>query len=243
MPATQEKTKIQKLTINLNGKQILLDSRRVAYIIEEDILLLNDFHFGFTPNGERDLITSKIILDIIDDYQPKYTVALGDYVVHDKIATFPEFKEDFRKLIQDIQSRTNLYLVRGNIDYQFEKNILEMDLFEEHHQAGFSFLHGHQKPTKDRIENEEPLILGHGHPTLRRNGNLNHCFLTYKNTLLLPTISPWSSMGNDLFIYHNKNFPTDYFYEIDWNVYEIDESEVKSLGKRSTFGTITKAKA
>lgn len=223
-------------TIFLDDAEIILDANKAAFLPRISTLCFTDLHFGF-GDDVKEGVSLRLLKHLVKNYNPERIVALGDYLADDLILS--EGYESSLREILDILSGCETIFIRGNTDTK--QKFLGFELVDEFRINGLTFAHGHQSQFLNRIEDGEKLILGHGHPTVFITGNHVPCFLHYKNTLLLPAFSPYQHLGNDILRYVKSiNFPSNYFYAFNWNVFAVMNGNIVKLGRRDDFGTVTK---
>ncbi len=191
---------------------INFDARRAVYFQKEKILAIADLHLGYAwshraqgqlmPISAKDDALSRLA-QLLDDYQPKRLVLLGD-IVHRALPT-AALTEELQSLFALTDTRTELILLAGNHDRQLQrllKTLNRKDLLHSEWLAGEnSFLHGDRPATQPATR----YIIGHEHPAISLGDGVATsrkfpCFLISETVVTLPSFSNWSA-GTPLYSY------------------------------------------
>ncbi len=194
-----------------------LDARRAVWLPGESLLAVADLHLGY-PWSHRaagnlmpiavDDGTIRRLTELVGDYRPRQLVVLGD-VVHGFSAPAP-VREELRRLVAEVGTRTSLCLLAGNHDQWLPKLLaeagLEMTVEHELEVGPHLLLHGHigkDAPTRLTALREKSgrVIFGHEHPSLTLSAGVATsarcpCFLVAENALVLPAFSTWAAGTN-----------------------------------------------
>lgn len=189
-----------------------LDARRAVWLPEPRVLAVSDLHLGYpwSHRASGNLLpvaaddgTIRRLRELVDDYQPREVVVLGD-VVHG-FATPAPVREELRRLAAEVGARASLRLLLGNHDQWLPELLaeagLELPTGRSYQCRPHLLLHGH-------IHDGEPeaggrVIFGHEHPSIALSaGVATHarcpCFLVADDALVLPAFSTWAAGTNVL---------------------------------------------
>ncbi len=192
---------------------IFLTSHLCVWYRSENTVIIADIHLGYESSLADEGITvprvhKKKILNrlstILDRYSPKNLIIAGDLKHEFSKNRDQEFREIF-EIIDYIQERTHLSIVRGNHD-NFLRTITEsagVPLYEEKIDLGeIRVTHGHRM-----VDNEKILLMGHEHPSLKIRDEIGAtfklpCFLYHPTgVIVLPAFSPLA-YGRDMIRAH-----------------------------------------
>src|SRR5262245_21008103 len=105
------------------GPGLVLDARHAAYLAHEGVLAVADLTLGYawTHRARGQILplsapddTLPRLLALLDDYQPRTLVLLGD-IVHGP-APVAEFRFELSATLSRLRERTELVLIAGNHD-------------------------------------------------------------------------------------------------------------------------------
>ncbi|MEG3224923.1 MAG: phosphoesterase [Methanobacteriales archaeon Met13] len=217
-------------------------------LLTNDYLIISDLHLGYeealnyqgvmVPKFQYPLLTSR--LEEVLSHQPAEGIIING-----------DFKHEFGKISRQEWSETlnfvdflrdhfqEIVLIQGNHDpltpIIARKTGLEVHKYFS--TGDFLVMHGDQVPKKWDEIGEEPLIIGHEHPTvgLRSGERVEKikCYLKgkfrQKNLLVMPSFN-FVSEGSD--ILHEKALSPFFKNGIDqWEVYGVEDFETLYFGK------------
>lgn len=184
-----------------------LDARRALWLPEHGTLAIADLHLGYAwahrSSGNMLPITADdgsipLLRALIDDYQPREVAILGD-VIHGFTHASP-LRDELRRFVEAIGSRTVLRFVAGNHDAQLGALLAECSLAIAVEPAltlgPHLLLHGHANGG-DALPGG-CVIFGHEHPLLPLSlgiATTARCpaFLIAEDAVLLPAFSAWAA--------------------------------------------------
>ncbi|CAN0202613.1 unnamed protein product [Chrysoparadoxa australica] len=186
---------MQSYEFEYKGQQLILDALKAVFWKEESMLLLSDVHLGkaghFRKHGiavpmnihEQDF---KKMDFLIDKYQPKDVVFLGDLFHSDINAEWQSFIQWMHR------KSTRMILIRGNHDILPDEvyKTSKLDLLNELILGPFLFTH--EKTTSELYN-----ISGHVHPAVRLKGKAKQgvsvpCFYFSNRFGLLPAFGSFT---------------------------------------------------
>ena len=194
-----------------------LDARRAVWLPEHGVLAVADLHLGYAwaHRAQGNLLpvaaddgTIRRLRELVDDYQPREVVVLGD-VVHGFSAREP-VRDELRRLADEIGGRAPLRLLAGNHDGWLPELLaaagLDLAVEDELWCGPHLLLHGHRgdgAPARIEALRERSgrVIFGHEHPSLLLSAGVGTrarcpCFLVAAEALVLPAFSTWAA-GTD----------------------------------------------
>jgi DNA ligase-associated metallophosphoesterase len=193
---------------------LVLDARRAAYLAEERVLAVADLHLGYawTHRARGQILplsapddTLPRLQALLDDYQPRSLVLLGD-IVHGP-APVAEFRAELLTILAQLRERAELVLIAGNHDRHLT-HLAGTALVREHRAGPHLLLHG---DTPDEAAAAAHLatvrtaggrlIMGHEHPAIVVSDRVANsarvpCFLAADDLLVLPAFSRWAAGSN-----------------------------------------------
>ena len=193
-----EKVSQRQITITKYADYLwLLDARGVAYLPACDWLIVSDLHLEkgsylrsyANPLPSLDsTATLKRLEGIIDDYQPKRVISLGDSF-HDKHSMSRMTIEDRQHLCRLIDKVDEWMWVEGNHDPDLPDGIPGTPCFE---------IILDNMVFRHEPENEEPKaqVIGHFHPKMRtaikRRRFSGKCFVNDKHIFIMPAFGQFT---------------------------------------------------
>ena len=187
--------------------EIIVDSRRAAWLPQYRILVVADTHLGFAwVQRQRHQLIPLVPDDAVDrlqslleNYPARTLVVLGD-VVHAAVATHA-----LEQVLRDFCLRLHhdgraLVFVLGNHDrglaHRLDTWKLPARAVPEFKVAGFRLVHGDQGLTETRAG--ERILSGHEHPCLELGDGVATrakvpCFLWSADHLVFPAFSNWAA--------------------------------------------------
>jgi putative SbcD/Mre11-related phosphoesterase len=197
---------------------IRLDARRAVFLAETGTLAVADLHLGYAwahrargnllpiQTGDETLPRLRALLD---DYQPRELVILGD-IVHAAVEAEPLLAE-LRDLAA-LAERVPLRLLAGNHDTRLarllERAGIGLKLEREASVDGHLLMHGDEADEVRAISRlravrgaGKRVIFGHEHPALALSDGIGMtvrcpCFFAADDALILPAFSNWAA-GTD----------------------------------------------
>ena len=178
----------------LVADEILLDGRLALFHQTEHWLAVADLHFGYelSQRAAGRLVPmwgmasiSERLLQLVDEYQPRRLIILGD-LVHDKTAAL-----EAAGLLQNLAAHCEPIVVAGNHDRQLRGRVALVESWETER---FHFHHGHcAADARGRIQ-----IIGHHHPArvITDGAGLRlkyPAFVQQAGCWIMPAFSPWAS--------------------------------------------------
>ncbi|MBS3778353.1 MAG: metallophosphoesterase [Candidatus Thermoplasmatota archaeon] len=153
------------------------------FIKEKDMLVITDLHIGIENElQDQGLHVSSqlphmwyILKRLIDDYQPKNIVILGD-IKHSIPQTPFHEKKQLRSFFQQLNELATIHIIPGNHDGNIQWYLPDDVLLHESDGVLFDTLgcvHGHRWP-KEAVMNASYLLMGHTHPTLLLQDRLKY---------------------------------------------------------------------
>lgn len=193
-----------------------LDARRALWIAESRMLVVADLHLGYVwahrfegqlmPLGAKEDATERL-LDLIEIYQPREVVLLGD-IVH-RVVPAPALREEMTHFAREIGARVELRIVLGNHDAHLpvllERCGLTLQMARELRVGPHLLAHGDGPDDEERViaafQSAGPngrVIIGHEHPAISLSGGPASwvkcpCFLASPEVLVLPAFSQWAA--------------------------------------------------
>jgi putative SbcD/Mre11-related phosphoesterase len=182
--------------------------------LEQDAtIVIADLHIGLESAMEADGIHIRMqtesmkesLMRIMDRYQPKKVVILGD-LKHDFSRNVGQELAEVTSVLSLIKQTAEVSVARGNHDNYLPAIAfrLGIDVEESFRIGGISMMHGHIDTS------ERPLIIGHEHPSVRVFDEVGAfvklpCFLHLEEEriLVIPAFSPLAS-GTDFTFDINK---------------------------------------
>ncbi len=177
----------------LVARDVVLDGRLALFHRRARWLVVADLHFGYElsqraaghlfPLWGMQTIAERVS-ELLDDYQPKHLVLLGD-LVHNRAGG-----AELTSLIEELRRKCEVVLIAGNHDRYLAKS----DLVESWRAGRFNFHHGHCE-----MEGNAPVqIIGHHHPafTFRDGAGLRlrlPAFVQTPKCWIMPAFSPWAA--------------------------------------------------
>ena len=173
---------------------VLLDGRLALFHQSEKWLAVADLHFGYEvsqraagrlmPMWGMTSVRERL-LALIQDYQPRQLVLVGD-LVHDRSAA-----QQLVKLLVELRQLCDVVALAGNHDRHLAAT---MDLQDFWISGNFQFHHGHCLAEAS----ERTQIIGHHHPasTITDGAGLRlklPAFVQQNSCWILPAFSPWAS--------------------------------------------------
>jgi DNA ligase-associated metallophosphoesterase len=178
----------------LVANDIVLDGRLALYHQSESWLAVADLHFGYeiSQRAAGRLVpmwgmasVSERLLQLIEEYEPKRLIVLGDFV-HDQAAA-----TEAARLLESLRLRCETIVVAGNHDRRLRGKI---EMVESWQTDEFHFHHGHCAANSEgRIQ-----IIGHHHPAevITDGAGLRlkcPAFVQQARCWIMPAFSPWAS--------------------------------------------------
>jgi uncharacterized protein len=176
------------------GKNVVLDSRLALFHKRQRWLAVADLHFGYEvsqlaagnlfPLWGMHTIEARL-KDLLQDYNPKHLVLLGD-LVHDGAAA-----RELAELVKKLRESCDIVLIAGNHDRHLGQNVGLVDAWRRY---SYYFHHGHCATEREDCVQ----IIGHYHPagTVRDGAGLRlklPAFVQQENCWILPAFSPWAA--------------------------------------------------
>lgn len=183
---------------------VLISGALCAFIKSERALVLADLHMGFEavaaadgacfPKRQKPLIVKRLERALAI-FRPELVVIAGDFKHNFGRSSAQEWRE-VEEVLNFLDSRADVALVRGNHDNYLQSIISPRPLPLQMEVGGVLVLHGHQEvPALERWCG--PKILAHEHPSLRLRDRVGAqvgapAFLVDRasTTLVLPALSP-----------------------------------------------------
>ena len=175
----------------------LLDARGVAYLPACDWLIVSDLHLEkgsylrsyANPIPSLDsTATLKRLACIIDDYQPKRVISLGDSF-HDKHSMSRMTQKDRQYLRTLINTVDEWLWVEGNHDPNLPEGIPGMPCYEIV-LDNMVFRH------EPKAGEERPQVIGHYHPktrtTIKRRRYTGKCFTANQSLFVMPAFGQFT---------------------------------------------------
>lgn len=195
MPNTQT---YETHSLKTRAGELILDSRKVAFIPETKTLLVADMHFekgSYLREIGRSVLPSfdthdtiERLSEITQDYAPKSIIALGDSF-HDVAADERLSSEAAKRLNQLMTPGCDLIWILGNHDPDIPSTLLGRR--EDHIQTGGFLLTHHPYTVQDGIN-----ICGHYHPKAKVNAKLGSvsspCFAISEACIILPSFGTYT---------------------------------------------------
>lgn len=214
-------------------KAIILDNRAI----------ISDIHLGFENVLQNSGISIPEVQleDVLIQLEEIISIGVEEVIIngdvkHEFSKNLPGEWKDVIKLLEYLNERVDVSIVRGNHD-NFLPTILkkfpEVKLRDDVKAGGYTILHGHRKPELD----ESRLIIGHEHPSVKLRGDVGGiyrypCFLKLDQIFVLPAFSPLMK-GTDMLTATGFLSPVLRGLRVeDAEVYAI-EDEVMYLGRIS----------
>lgn len=176
------------------AENVLLDGRLALFHEREKWLAVADLHFGYeisqraagwlVPFWGMDSI-EKRLLQLLDDYQPKQLIILGD-LIHDGMARLQA-----RDFLQRVGERCEVIVIAGNHDRKLGDAI---ELFDSWESNEFHFHHGHCAVNESHLIQ----IIGHHHPAgmIYDRAGLHlklPALVQQERCWIMPAFSPWAA--------------------------------------------------
>ncbi|MEM2869527.1 MAG: metallophosphoesterase [Thermoplasmata archaeon] len=183
---------------------VLISGALCAFIKSERALVLADLHMGFEavaaadgacfPRRQKPLIVKRLERALAI-FRPELVVIAGDFKHNFGRSSAQEWRE-VEEVLNFLDSRADVALVRGNHDNYLQSIISPRPLPLQMEVGGVLVLHGHKEVTA--LERWcGPKILAHEHPSLRLRDRVGAqvgapAFLVDRAsaTLVLPALSP-----------------------------------------------------
>lgn len=192
--------------------------QKAVWVPDGEILLVADLHLGKANHFRRsgipvpNAVNSKnleILIELINNYQPKKVIFLGDLFHSD-------YNEEWEALGQVVRhfASVRFQLVRGNHDImselQYER--CQLEVFEQLEMGSFLLTH---EPLEVIPENKYNMA-GHIHPGVRLKGKgrqsiILPCFFFGKEQAILPAFGAFTgfvkvrvSKGDNVFVIAEK---------------------------------------
>ncbi|MPS64733.1 ligase-associated DNA damage response endonuclease PdeM [Chryseobacterium sp.] len=201
---------IEKL-ISIKEENFILTNQRALFWKEASALILSDLHLGKTAHFRKNGIPlpSDIILedlkrlsDLINHFNPKKIIVVGDFLHAGKNSEFEIYKNwklQFPAL--------KIILVKGNHDRISEKYLFELgisDIYSVYQENEFTFSH-------EDLKNESQFVIsGHIHPGVVLQSSTRKlkfpCYVVTENQLILPAFSTFTGLDT------NNYFPESQKY-------------------------------
>lgn len=201
------------------GDGLVLDARRAVWFPRERVLAVADLHLGYawahrlkgqlmpiTPTND----TLARLQELQRDYKPREIIVLGDLVHRAMAVTVLE--EEIRGLFNALSSRSQLVVLAGNHDRNFQKVldqwVLPIQLVPSREIGGHLLVHGDAAiPSADAsAKSPEPIhggriMMGHEHPAISIGDGVTTsekcpCFLVSESVIVLPAFSRWAAGTN-----------------------------------------------
>jgi len=193
-----------------------LDARRGLWIAESRTLVVADLHLGYVwahrfegqlmPLGAKEDATERL-LELIDIYQPREVVLLGD-IVH-RVIPAPALREALTRFAEEIGARAELRIVLGNHDAHLPALLehcgLTLHTVRKLRIGPHLLTHGDGPDDDERVASafqaaspNGRVIIGHEHPAITLSGGPASwvkcpCFLASPEVLVLPAFSQWAA--------------------------------------------------
>jgi uncharacterized protein len=186
---------------------VRMTSDLCLWMEQEATIVIADLHIGLESALEADGIhiphiqtdnMKESLLRIMDRYQPKRVVILGD-LKHDFSRNVGQELAEVTSVLSLIKQTAEVSVARGNHDNYLPAIAfrLGIDVEDKFRIGGVSMMHGHIGT------DERPLVIGHEHPSVRVFDEVGAylklpCFLhlVKERILVLPAFSPLAS-GTD----------------------------------------------
>lgn len=223
---------------------LFLSSEFCIWYEPKETIIISDLHLGYEaslrdegvslPRFQKEEILDRLS-NIFDKFEPRSLIVNGDF----KHSFGENRDEEFyavMDVIDHIEDHCSLGIVRGNHD-NFLKTITEnkgVPLYEEPlHLDNFIITHG-QGDIVDEIKEEDLIILGHEHPSLKIRDEMGSvlnlpCFLyhPHNNILILPAFSPLAQ-GRD--VINNEVFISDSLSDTGTNLNDFQVFAISDTG-------------
>jgi len=195
MPKTQ---KYETHTLRTHAGELILDSRKVAFIPDSQTLLVADMHFekgSYLREIGRSVLPSfdthdtvKRLCEIAADYTPKRIIALGDSF-HD-IAADERLSEEAAKQLNSLMTvDCEFTWILGNHDPDIPAALKGGR--EDHVQTGEFLLTHHPYEVEDSVN-----ICGHYHPKAKISSKLGSvsapCFAISEHCIIMPSFGTFT---------------------------------------------------
>ncbi|WP_051279621.1 ligase-associated DNA damage response endonuclease PdeM [Hellea balneolensis] len=195
MPKTQ---KYETHSLKTCAGELVLDSRKVAFIPESKTLLVADMHFekgSYLREVGRSVLPSfdthdtlERLSEIASDYGPKSIIALGDSF-HDVAADERLSPDAATRLNQLVTPDRDLIWILGNHDPDIPKTLYGQR--EDHIQTGDFLLTHHPYAVEQGVN-----ICGHYHPKAKIKAKLGSvsspCFAISESCIILPSFGTYT---------------------------------------------------
>lgn len=195
MPKTQTH---ETHSLNTRAGELVLDSRKVAFIPETKTLLVADMHFekgSYLREFGRSVLPSfdthdtlERLSQIVADYAPKSIIALGDSF-HDVAADKRLSSEAAQRLNQLMTPSCDFIWVLGNHDPDIPSALDGQR--EDHIQTGGFLLTHHPYAVQEGIN-----ICGHYHPKAKIKAKFGSvaspCFAISEDCIILPSFGTYT---------------------------------------------------
>lgn len=190
----------------------VLDARRAIWVPSDQVLAVADLHLGYAwAQRRRGLLlpvegvddTAVRLQDLVNDYQPRQLVILGD-IVH-QVSQIPMLESLLSDLCRRLARDCDLVFCRGNHDRKLEALIsaqsLPVRLVDEWQTGNWRWLHGDHPEAVSTLHLESTpstVVMGHEHPCLRLEDGVASsmkvpCFLVSEQLMILPAFSSWAA--------------------------------------------------
>jgi putative SbcD/Mre11-related phosphoesterase len=185
------------------------------FLGQDKILVFGDVHIGIEEALQKEGVLLpkfhfKDLRDklekVLDETKPSIVIINGD-MKHEFGTISDEEWRNTLKLIDLIQARAKLVLIKGNHDTILEPiaKKRELDIRNYYAVKDLYICHGHKLPGDNYFKDSKKLIISHDHPavTLKDDNRVEKfkCFLLGKwqdkDVVVLPAFSPMSS-GSDI---------------------------------------------
>ena len=174
----------------------LLDARGVAYLPEQDWLVVSDLHFEkgsylHSAGNPLPALDTQATLDrlgrVIDDYQPAAVISLGDSF-HDARSLLRMNSDDRQRLISLVQAQPQWFWVEGNHDPAIPPELPgEAVATLQHKSVTFT----HEPQTSGPYQ-----VIGHYHPkcclAVSRRRFRGKCFVVTPQMLIMPAFGQYT---------------------------------------------------
>jgi DNA ligase-associated metallophosphoesterase len=190
------------LTFNLLNQTLLLLPQKAIYWQQEKALIVADVHLGkvghFRKAGiavPRDMEQNDlaVLSDLVDEYQPKKIIFLGDLFHSDKNADWDWFvlwRRQFPKL--------ELILIRGNHDIIHDSHYLGLNVALHDQLTVGPFLMLHHPLSDETLQQTNGYVFcGHIHPGISLSGKARQqvtlpCFAFGNRQAILPSFGKFT---------------------------------------------------